>query len=165
MTIYDFTVTAADGHDIPLSDYKGKVLLIANTASKCGFTPQYEALQALYEQYGDEDFTVLAFPCNQFANQEPGTNEEIQNFCRINYGVTFPVLAKIEVNGDNAHPLFQYLKEQAPGTAGKAIKWNFTKFLIDAEGRVYKRYAPSTTPDKLTGDIEKLLAKIPAAAH
>ena len=165
MTIYDFTVTTADGHDIPLSDYKGKVLLIANTASKCGFTPQYEALQELYEQYGDENFTVLAFPCNQFANQEPGTNEEIQSFCKLNYGVTFPVLAKIEVNGDNAHPLFQYLKEQAPGTVGKAIKWNFTKFLIDAEGHVYKRYAPSTTPDKLTGDIEKLLAKIPAAAH
>jgi len=165
MTIYDFTVTGANGHDIPLSDYKGKVLLIANTASKCGFTPQYEGLQELYDQYGKDDFTVLAFPCNQFANQEPGTNEEIQNFCKINYGVTFPVMSKIDVNGDNAHPLFQYLKEQAPGAVGKAIKWNFTKFLIDAEGRVYKRYAPSTPPDKLTGDIEKLLAKIPAAAQ
>lgn len=163
MTVYDFTVTAANGDEIPLSDYKGKVLLIANTASKCGFTPQYEALETLYKQYGDTDFTVLAFPCNQFANQEPGTNEEIQSFCKLNYGVTFPVLAKTEVNGDTAHPLFQYLKEQAPGTMGKAIKWNFTKFLIDAEGRVYKRYAPSTTPDKLKGDIEKLLAKIPAA--
>jgi len=165
MTIYDFTATAANGDEIPLSDYKGKVLLIANTASKCGFTPQYEGLEALYEQYGDKDFTVLTFPCNQFANQEPGTDDEIQNFCKLNYGVTFPVMAKIEVNGDNAHPLFQYLKEQAPGTVGKAIKWNFTKFLIDAEGHVYKRYAPSTAPDKLKEDIGKLLAKIPAAAQ
>ena len=114
MTIYDFTVTAANGHDIPLSDYKGKVLLIANTASKCGFTPQYEGLQELYDQYGKDAFMVLAFPCNQFASQEPGTDEEIQNFCKLNYGVTFPVMSKIDVNGDNAHPLFQYLKEQAP---------------------------------------------------
>ncbi|HOT90613.1 MAG TPA: glutathione peroxidase [Anaerolineae bacterium] len=158
-TIYDFTVTTIMGLPKSLADYKGKVLLIVNTASKCGFTPQFEGLQALYEKYHDRGFEILGFPCNQFMNQDPGTNEEIQNFCRVNYGVTFPMFAKIDVNGPHAHPLYEYLKQAAPGTLGlKAIKWNFTKFLVDAQGNVVKRFEPSVEPADIAPDIEALLA-------
>lgn len=160
MSIYQFSVTTANGQEQSLADYQGKVILIVNTASKCGFTPQYQELQALYETYGTEQFTVLAFPCNQFLNQEPGSNEEIVNFCQINFGVTFPVFAKIHVKGSNADPLFRYLTENSPGFLGNAIKWNFTKFLIDGQGHIHDRYAPTTAPHKLSNDIQKLLAQL-----
>jgi glutathione peroxidase len=157
-TIYDFTVTSMMGLPKSLADYKGKVLLIVNTASKCGFTPQFEGLQALYEKYYDKGFEILGFPCNQFMNQDPGTNEEIQNFCQANYGVTFPMFAKIDVNGAKTDPLYKYLKKAAPGALGmKAIKWNFTKFLVDAEGNVLKRFEPTVEPASLEPDIEALL--------
>lgn len=159
MSIYQFSVTTTSGEQQPLSNYKGKVLLIVNTASKCGFTSQYQDLQKLYEIYGEDNFTVLAFPCNQFLKQEPGSNEEIKNFCQINFGVTFPVFAKIDVKGSKADPLFSYLIENAPGVLGNSIKWNFTKFLIDSNGNVYDRYAPITSPSKLKDDIEKLIAQ------
>ncbi|MDI9260641.1 glutathione peroxidase [Alicyclobacillus sendaiensis PA2] len=160
MVIYDFEVEKADGTRIPLREYQGKVLLVVNTASKCGFTPQYEGLQKLYEDYRDRGFEVLAFPCNQFGNQEPGSNEEIQTFCRTTYRVTFPVFAKVEVNGPNAHPLFEYLKKEAKGALGsEAIKWNFTKFLVDRNGRVVKRYAPQTSPESIREDIEACLGE------
>ncbi|WP_206832397.1 glutathione peroxidase [Alicyclobacillus fructus] len=158
MTIYDFEVEKADGTTTSLRDYEGKVLLIVNTASKCGFTPQYEGLQKLYEVYRDRGFEILAFPCNQFGNQEPGSNEEIQQFCQMTYRVTFPVFAKVDVNGPNAHPLFEYLKQQAKGALGsEAIKWNFTKFLVDRDGRVVKRFAPQTAPESIREDIEACL--------
>jgi|UniRef100_C5DAQ3 glutathione peroxidase len=158
MSIYDFRVKTIRGEEQSLADYKGKVLLIVNTASKCGFTPQYKELQELYEQYRDRGFVVLGFPCNQFGNQEPGTEEEIEQFCQVNYGVTFPMFAKVDVNGENAHPLFQYLKEKAPGVLGtKAIKWNFTKFLVDRNGNVVARFAPQTRPSELISEMEKLL--------
>jgi len=157
-TVYDFTVTSIMGLPKSLADYKGKVLLIVNTASKCGFTPQFEGLQALYEKYHDEGFEILGFPCNQFMNQDPGTNEEIQNFCQVNYGVTFPMFDKIDVNGADAHPLYEYLKKAAPGVLGlKAIKWNFTKFLVDAEGNVVRRFEPNVEPASIEPDIEALL--------
>jgi len=157
-TVYDFTVTSIMGLPKSLADYKGKVLLIVNTASKCGFTPQFEGLQALYEKYHDRGFEILGFPCNQFMNQDPGTNEEIQNFCQVNYGVTFPMFAKIDVNGAHAHPLYAYLKKAAPGVLGlKAIKWNFTKFLIDAQGKVVKRFESNVEPASIEPDIETLL--------
>ncbi|MBN2394760.1 MAG: glutathione peroxidase [Anaerolineae bacterium] len=157
-TIYDFTVTSMMGLPKSLADYKGKVLLIVNTASKCGFTPQFEGLQALYEKYRDQGFEILGFPCNQFMNQDPGTNEEIQSFCQVNYGVTFPMFAKIDVNGANAHPLYAYLKKITPGKLGlKAIKWNFTKFLVDAQGNVVKRFEPNVEPASIEPDIEALL--------
>ncbi|WP_369699922.1 glutathione peroxidase [Alicyclobacillus sendaiensis] len=160
VVIYDFEVEKADGTRIPLREYQGKVLLVVNTASKCGFTPQYEGLQKLYEDYRDRGFEVLAFPCNQFGNQEPGSNEEIQTFCRTTYRVTFPVFAKVEVNGPNAHPLFEYLKKEAKGALGsEAIKWNFTKFLVDRNGRVVKRYAPQTSPESIREDIEACLGE------
>jgi glutathione peroxidase len=159
MNIYQFSATTINGEQQSLSNYKGKVLLIVNTASKCGFTPQYQELQQLYEKYGSDKFTVLAFPCNQFLSQEPGSNEEIINFCQINFGVTFPVFAKIDVRGSKADPLFTYLTKKSPGLLGNAIKWNFTKFLIDGTGKVYDRYAPITSPSKLTADIEKLLVQ------
>ena len=160
MSIYDFTVTKIDGSETSMSEYRGKVLLIVNTASKCGFTPQYEGLEALYEKYRDRGLMILGFPCNQFSDQEPGTNAEIANFCLVNYGVSFPMFAKIEVNGDNAHPLYKFLKHEAPGLLGsESIKWNFTKFLVDRNGRVIDRYAPSTKPESIAGDIEKLLVK------
>ena len=156
--ITDFHVRAADGSDVDLADYAGKVLLIVNTASKCGFTPQYEGLEALHRRYGARGFAVLAFPCNQFGHQEPGDAAEIASFCTTTYDVTFPVLAKIDVNGDDADPLFRALKERAPGLLGsKAIKWNFTKFLVDREGRVVDRYAPTTKPEDIAATIEKLL--------
>ncbi|KYD26169.1 MULTISPECIES: glutathione peroxidase [Bacillaceae] len=158
MSIYDFRVKTIRGEEQSLADYKGKVLLIVNTASKCGFTPQYKELQELYEQYRDRGFVVLGFPCNQFGNQEPGTEEEIEQFCQVNYGVTFPMFAKVNVNGENAHPLFQYLKEKAPGVLGtKAIKWNFTKFLVDRNGNVVARFASQTKPSELKNEIEELL--------
>ena len=141
-----------------MSQYKGKALLIVNTASKCGFTPQYEGLEKLHEMYKDQDFEGLAFPCNQFAGQEPGNQEEIEKFCSLTYDVSFPLFKKIDVNGKDAAPLYNFLKEQAPGLLGsKAIKWNFTKFLVDKEGKVIKRYAPKDEPLKLKDDIEKLL--------
>ncbi|WP_163538929.1 glutathione peroxidase [Gracilibacillus sp. YIM 98692] len=154
MSIYDYQVEAINGEKILLKKYKGKVLLIVNTASKCGFTPQYEGLQNLYEKYHEKGLEVLGFPSNQFMNQEPGTNEEIEQFCQMNYGVSFPMFAKINVRGDKAHPLFQYLSSQAPGVVSNHIKWNFTKFLVDREGQVIKRYSPKTTPEKLEAEIE-----------
>ena len=159
-TVYDFKAKSLDGKDIDLKQYQGKVLLIVNTASECGFTPQYKGLEAVYEQFRDKGVEVLGFPCNQFGSQEPGSNEEIGAFCERNYGVTFPLFDKIDVNGDAAHPLFKHLKSAAPGLMGtEAIKWNFTKFLIRKDGRVYKRYAPQTEPKELMKDIEKLLAE------
>lgn len=142
----------------PLADFDGKVVLIVNVASQCGLTPQYAGLEALYKQFGPRGLVVLGFPCNQFAGQEPGTNEEIASFCEVNYGVTFSIFSRIDVNGDEAHPLYKWLKESAPGILGsEAIKWNFTKFLIDRSGAVVERYAPTTEPADISGDIEKLL--------
>jgi glutathione peroxidase len=157
MSIYEFTMRDSFGDDIPLSTYEGKVLLIVNTASKCGFTPQFQGLQELYEEYGKQGLEILGFPCNQFAGQDPGSNEEIRNFCQINYGVTFPIFEKINVNGKNAAPLYQYLKKQKSGALGSRIQWNFTKFLLDRKGNVIARYAPDVKPEDLKADIEKLL--------
>ena len=151
-------VTGADGSPTDLSAYKGKVLLVVNVASKCGFTPQYEGLEALNRRYADKGFEVLGFPCNQFGAQEPGNAEEIANFCALTYDVTFPLLGKIDVNGPNAAPIYKHLKKEAPGVLGsEAIKWNFTKFLIDRSGKVMKRYAPQTKPEDIARDIEGLL--------
>ncbi len=156
--IADFTVRAADGSAVDLSAYAGRVVLIVNTASQCGFTPQYEGLEALHRRYAGQGLAVLGFPCNQFGAQEPGDAAEIANFCTLNYDVTFPVMAKVDVNGDGADPLFQWLKAEAPGLLGtKAIKWNFTKFLVDRSGKVVARYAPTTKPEDLAKDIEALL--------
>ncbi|AIF54109.1 glutathione peroxidase [Pelosinus sp. UFO1] len=181
MGIYDFKMKSIDGKEVSLADYKGKVLLIANTASKCGFTPQYEELQELYKTYQEQGLVVLGFPSNQFAEQEPGSNTEVHNFCQINYGVTFPLFEKMDVRGKGAHPLFTYLTEKAPFVGfdlnhpiggklqgvlqekfpefleGNDIKWNFTKFLIDREGNVVGRYEPTTAPLSMKKDIEKLL--------
>ena len=157
MTIYDFTVKDAIGKDVSLSEYKGKVLLIVNTATGCGFTPQYEGLEKLYKTYKDQGFEILDFPCNQFAHQAPGTDEEIGQFCVLHYNTTFPRFRKIEVNGDNADPLYKWLKEQQKGVLNNAIKWNFTKFLVDRNGNVVGRYGPVTTPAKLESKIKKLL--------
>lgn len=156
--ITDFTVKAADGKPADLSKYAGQVLLIVNTASKCGFTPQYEGLEALHRKYADKGFEVLGFPCNQFGTQEPGDAAEIANFCSLTYDVTFPVFAKIDVNGSDADPLFKQLKKDAPGLLGlESIKWNFTKFLVGRDGKVVGRYAPTTKPEDIEKDIEKLL--------
>ncbi len=157
-SIYDFKARGIDGKDVPLSKYKGKVLLIVNTASACGFTPQFAGLEALYEKYADQGFAVLGFPSNQFGNQDPGSNEEIGAFCVKNYAVSFPMMAKSEVNGAGATPLYQWMVKEKPGLLGSAIKWNFTKFLIGKDGRVLKRYAPFDTPASLTRDIEAALA-------
>jgi glutathione peroxidase len=158
--IYDFTADSLAAAPVNLEQYRGKVLLIVNTASECGFTPQYKGLEALYRRFKDKGVEVLGFPCNQFGKQEPGTAEQIGAFCEKNYGVSFPLFAKIDVNGAGAHPLFKHLKSQAPGVLGtEAIKWNFTKFLVKKDGTVYKRYAPKTAPEELAGDIEKLLAE------
>ena len=158
MKISDFTVVRPDGSILDLCEKAGKVLLIVNTASKCGFTPQYEGLEALWRKYRERGFEILAFPCNQFGKQEPGTAEEIAGFCDVNFGVSFPLLAKVEVNGASADPLYRWLKAEAPGFLGsKAVKWNFTKFLIDREGRVVRRYKPSAKPASLERDIEGLL--------
>ncbi len=155
--IYDFQAETIQGKTKQLVDYKGQVVLVVNTASKCGFTPQYKGLQELYETYKNRGFTILGFPCNQFGGQEPGDAEEINSFCEMNYGVEFPMFNKIDVNGDNAHPLFNYLKDELSGTLGDKIKWNFTKFLIGKDGQPIKRYAPTTKPGKLTRDIEQAL--------
>lgn len=158
--LYDFSADRLTGASSDLSEYKGKVVLVVNTASKCGLTPQYEGLEELYKTYKDQGLVVLGFPCNQFAKQESGSADEISEFCQINYGVSFPMYAKIDVNGKGTHPLFAWLKkEQGGGILGDAIKWNFTKFLIGRDGAVIERYAPTVTPDKLTGDIEKALAE------
>ncbi len=155
--IYQFEADSIKGESVSLEKYKGKVLLIVNTASKCGFTPQYRELQKLYESYKDKGLEILGFPCDQFAHQEPGNNEQIQEFCSINFGVTFPLFSKVDVNGQNAHPLFDYLRKKNPGIIGNSIKWNFTKFLVDKNGIPVKRYSPATDPARLAGDIEKLL--------
>ena len=158
-SVHDFSAKSLTGEDVSLADYRGKVLLIVNTASKCGFTPQYAGLEKLHEELSPRGFAVLGFPCNQFGQQEPGDAQEIQNFCSLSYNVTFPMFAKIEVNGPGAHPLYEFLKSQKPGLLGiEAIKWNFSKFLVDQQGRVVERYAPTTTPASLKGDVEALLA-------
>ena len=159
MDIYDFTVKDAKGNDVNLSKYKGKVLFIVNTATGCGFTPQYEGLEKLYKKYRDQGFEVLDFPCNQFLKQAPGTDEEIAEFCTLKYDTTFPRFKKVDVNGPNASPLFKWLKDQKGGIFSKAIKWNFTKFLIDRSGKVVSRYAPITPPVKIEEEIKKLLEK------
>ncbi|MFN8575986.1 MAG: glutathione peroxidase [Candidatus Sericytochromatia bacterium] len=157
-TIYDFTATLPSKKNINLNDYEGKVLLIVNTASKCGLTPQFEGLEKLYKKYKEQGLVILGFPCDQFANQEYSDDNEIQNFCQINYGVTFPVFSKIDVNGNNTHPVFKYLKDELPGFLGiKAIKWNFTKFLIDRKGNPVKRFAPNEEPEKIEEYIKNLL--------
>lgn len=157
-TIADFSVTTNKGVALDLKDKLGTVLLVVNTASKCGFTPQYDGLEKLFQQYNDRGFEVLGFPCNQFGGQEPGNADEIEQFCKVNFGVTFPLMAKVEVNGGNASPLYDWMKNEAKGLMGsKLIKWNFTKFLIDRKGNVVRRYAPTDTPDKIAKDIEKLL--------
>ena len=158
-TIYDFSANSLDGKPAHLAACKGKVLLIVNTASQCGFTPQYKGLEALYAEFHDRGFEVLGFPCNQFGAQEPGDSKDIAQFCERNYGVTFPMFEKVDVNGGGTHPLFAWLKNEAPGILGtKDIKWNFTKFLVDRTGKVVERYAPTTRPDAISGDIEKLLS-------
>ncbi|KQQ91872.1 glutathione peroxidase [Massilia sp. Leaf139] len=160
MNVFDFSATALDGAPIDLSRYRGKVLLIVNTASACGFTPQYKGLEAVYGQFRERGVEVLGFPCNQFGQQESGSEAEIGAFCEKNYGVSFPLFAKIEVNGESAHPLFQHLKREAPGLLGtQRIKWNFTKFLVGRDGQVVKRYAPQTKPEAIASDIEALLAQ------
>lgn len=165
-TLFDFTPRAADGTPHPLGAYRGQVVLVVNTASKCGFTPQYEGLEALYRQYRDQGFTILGFPCNQFGAQEPGTAEQIATFCTTKYDVTFPILAKIDVNGGNADPVYQWLKQQKSGLLGlSAIKWNFSKFLIGRDGAVVARYAPTDSPASLAGAIEAALAQPAPAAH
>jgi len=156
--IYDYSVKDKDDSEIKMGDYRGKTLLIVNTASKCGFTPQYDGLNELQKKYADQGFSVLAFPCNQFGKQEPGSNSEIQDFCSLNFDVSFPVLAKIDVNGENEEPLFGHLKSEKPGIMGsKGIKWNFTKFLVDKNGQVLKRFSSKTTPSEIEKEIESIL--------
>ena len=158
-TIHDFTVRNIQGESVPLSRYQGNALLVVNTASACGFTPQFAGLEALHKTYAAQGLTVLGFPCNQFGSQDPGSNDEIASFCQLNYGVDFPMMEKIDVNGAKADPLFQWLTKEAPGLLGsKAIKWNFTKFLVGKDGQVIRRYAPQDAPKKLAGDIEAALA-------
>lgn len=157
-TIYDFTAERMDGTTQSLADFEGQVLLVVNTASKCGFTPQFEGLETLNKQYKDRGLTVIGFPCNQFGSQDPGSNEEIGAFCQKNYGVSFPMMAKVDVNGSDAHPVFKWLKEQKGGLLTDGIKWNFTKFLIGSDGQVIDRYAPTTKPEAIKADIEKALA-------
>ena len=155
--IYDFTAKSLAGEDVPLKRFEGQVLLIVNTASACGFTPQYKGLEALHQQLGARGFSVLGFPCNQFGGQEPGDAKQIEQFCAGNYSISFPMFAKIDVNGTAAHPLFNYLKNEKSGLLGRSIKWNFTKFLVDRSGRVVARHAPTTKPEALTREIEALL--------
>jgi glutathione peroxidase len=157
-SLFDISATTIDGRAQLLADYRGQVLLVVNVASQCGFTPQYAGLEALYQRYKDRGFSVLGFPCDQFGHQEPGGEAEIEEFCSTNYNVTFPLFAKIDANGPGAHPLYRFLKSEQPGVLGsESIKWNFTKFLVDRQGRVVKRFAPTTTPDRIAGDIEPLL--------
>lgn len=158
MSIYEFEVKKINGETISLEEYSGKVMIIVNTASKCGFSPQYDDLQSLYVQYKEDGVVVLGFPCNQFLNQEPGDDLEIDSYCKLNHGITFPMFAKVNVKGKEAHPLFSYLTENAPGVMGsKSIKWNFTKFLIDRNGNIVSRYAPKTKPLEMEEDIKKLI--------
>lgn len=159
MNIYDFKVKAMNGDEVSISNYKGKVLLIVNTATGCGFTPQYKGLQELYTKYKDKGFEILDFPCNQFMGQAPGTEEEIHKFCTGKFGITFPQFAKVEVNGKNEEPLFKYIKNEAKGMIGSNIKWNFTKFLVDREGKVLKRFAPAETPEKLDSYVAEQVNK------
>ena len=154
----DFSALSLEGREVDLGDYAGQVVLVVNTASQCGFTPQYAGLQELHDSYADQGFAVLGFPCDQFGNQEPGGEDEIAAFCERNFGVSFPMFAKVEVNGDDAHPLYQWLRSEKGGLLGSKVKWNFTKFLVGRDGQVIERYAPQTPPDKLTVDIEKALA-------
>jgi len=156
-TVYDFTVTTINGEEKSLADFEGKVLLIVNTASNCGFTPQYKGLQELYNKYNKQGLEILGFPCNQFGGQEPGSDEQIKEFCDLNYSVTFPMFSKIDVNGDNAHPLYKFLKSEQAGLITDEIKWNFTKFLVDKNGKPLDRYASQTSPESIAKDIEKLL--------
>ena len=156
-TVHDFSATSIDGIERQLVDYKGKVVLVVNTASQCGFTGQYKGLEELYRTYADRGLVVLGFPCDQFGHQEPGDEEEIATFCERNFGVTFPLFAKVDVNGPDAHPLYQWLRSEQGGMIGDKIRWNFTKFLIDPEGNVVKRYGSTTTPDQIADDIEALL--------
>ncbi len=157
---YDFTVKSTSGADYPMNQYKGKVVLVVNVASKCGFTPQYKGLEEVYREFKDQPFAALGFPCNQFGSQEPGSNEEIQQFCSMNYAVSFPILAKVDVNGAKADPIYMFMKEKAPGLLGtEIIKWNFTKFLIGKDGQVLKRYAPNTEPKDIVPDIKEALKK------
>lgn len=157
-SVYDFQATSITGQPVSLSEFRGKPLLIVNTASKCGFTPQFEGLEQLWKTYGPRGLVIVGFPCNQFGSQDPGSESEIASFCQLNYGVSFPMMSKVDVNGSNAHPLYKWLTEEAPGILGtKAIKWNFTKFLIGRDGQVIKRYAPTDKPKDLAGDIEKAL--------
>jgi glutathione peroxidase len=155
--IYDFSARAIDGSEVSLADFKGRALLVVNTASKCGFTPQYAGLEKLYKQYGPKGLTVLGFPCDQFMHQEPGDEAEIKNFCTTKYDVTFPLFAKVEVNGANTHPLWAFLKSEKGGLLGGSIKWNFTKFLVAPDGKVVERFAPTTTPESIAPEVEKLL--------
>jgi glutathione peroxidase len=158
MGVYDFKARTIDGTDQDLAAYKGKVLLVVNVASKCGFTPQYKGLEALYREFKDKGLVILGFPCDQFGHQEPGDENEIKNFCSLNYDVTFPMFAKVKVNGDDAHPLYKYLKDEQGGVLGwDAIKWNFTKFLVDKTGKVVKRYAPTDKPESIAKDVAALL--------
>ena len=157
MKFYDFTAIKMNGTEVKMEDYKGKVVLIVNTASKCGLTPQLTELEEMYKDYKDRGFEILGFPCNQFANQDPGSNKEISEFCLRNYGATFTMFEKIDVNGENAHPIYKDLKANAKGILSNEIKWNFTKFLIDREGNIVDRFAPTTTPNKIRKDVEKLL--------
>src|SRR5215472_9396510 len=159
MSLYELSAKLNDGRNHELGDYAGKVLLIVNTASKCGFTPQYKGLQDLYAKYKNQGFEVLGFPCDQFGHQEPGDDAEIKSFCDVNYGVQFPLFSKIEVNGANTHPVFRYLKSNKGGLLGRTIRWNFTKFLVAKNGRVVDRYAPTTPPERIAADIERELAK------
>ncbi|MDF3031470.1 MAG: glutathione peroxidase [Moraxellaceae bacterium] len=157
-SVYEYSAKTITGEDKPIAEFQGQVLLIVNTASKCGFTPQFKGLEALYEKYKGQGFNILGFPCNQFLNQDPADDAQISEFCELNYGVTFPMFAKIDVNGDAAHPLFKHLTNAAPGLLGsKAIKWNFTKFLVDRKGNVVHRYAPATKPEDIESDIRMLL--------
>lgn len=160
MNIYDFKAQTIENNEKDFNDYKSKVLLIVNTASKCGFTQQYKGLEELYKEFGNEHFEILGFPCDQFLYQEPGTEDEIKNFCEINYGVTFQLFKKIDVNGANAHPIFKYLSKNKSGLFGGAIKWNFTKFLIDSNGNVVERFAPATPPEKIKDNISKLIEEM-----
>ncbi|MBR0244723.1 MAG: glutathione peroxidase [Bacteroidaceae bacterium] len=156
-SIYDFKALTSKGQELDFAQFEGKVLLIVNTASKCGFTPQFAGLEELNQKYRDRGLVVIGFPCNQFASQDPGSDSEIEGFCQLNYGVTFQIMKKVDVNGSNAHPIFVYLKEQTRGLLGSSIKWNFTKFLISRDGETIKRYAPITKPEKLAKDIEAML--------
>lgn len=157
MSVHEFSATTINGDEKTLADYKGKALLIVNTASECGFTPQFEGLQKLYDEYNDKGLEILGFPCNQFGGQDPGSDGEISEFCSMNYGVTFPMFSKVDVKGDQAHPLFHYLTKETKGILGDQIKWNFTKFLIDQEGQVIDRFSPQTKPENIKDNIEKVL--------